>query len=170
MNNWTKFAAVAAALSLTVIAQEQPAAPKSPATTPRAGSTNPVRQTTRPMQKFDRTLQDLTPEQRAKLDEVNKSFSATATPLYTRLVTARRELDSVVNQDKVDEGAVRAKTKEMADLETDIALARAQRYVKLRAFLGPEQARRFNQPTPLGRPFQPALHEGQAPPPIAPNK
>jgi uncharacterized membrane protein len=102
------------------------------------------------------------------LDEENKVFSEKVMPVYTKLIAARRELESLVNQDKFDEAAVRAKVKEIADFESDIALARAQRYVKFRTFLSLEQSRQFNQPTPLGRPFQPALHENPAVPPTAP--
>src|SRR5436305_1027548 len=104
MNTCKKLATVAAALSVTIFAQEQPSSPKGPsAPAPRVGATGAVGPGARPMQRFDRSLQDMTPEQRTKLDEVSKNFSATATPLYARLVTARRELDGLVNQDKVDE-------------------------------------------------------------------
>jgi Spy/CpxP family protein refolding chaperone len=154
---------------LGAVAQTQTNSLKPPATSPRVGL-NPTGQVNRPTQRFDRTLQDLTPDQRAKLDEANKAFSATVLPFYTRLVGARRELDNAVNQDRMDEAGVRAKAKEIADLETEIAIARAQRYVKFRTFLSAEQARRLNQPTPLGRPFQPVMHEGQPAPTVAPNK
>lgn len=151
----------AAFASLTMAwAQEQPEQ-KSPAPIVRGG---------RPLQRPDRTLPALTEEQRAKVAEVNKTYTATATPLYGRLATARRELESLVNVDKIDEPAVRAKAKEIADLETDLALARAQRYAKFRAFLPADQARRLNQPLPMARPFQPALHDGEAPATVAPNK
>jgi Spy/CpxP family protein refolding chaperone len=115
-------------------------------------------------------MQDLTEEQRNKVQEANKTFGATATPIYSRLTTARRDLDGLVNQDKLDETAIRAKAKEIADLEADLAIARGQRFAKLRSFLTPEQARRLNQMPPLARSFQPTLHDGQAPPPVSPAK
>jgi Spy/CpxP family protein refolding chaperone len=115
-------------------------------------------------------MQDLTPEQKTKIDEINKAFTATATPLYARLQSARRELETMVNAEQFDEAGLRAKAKEIADLEGDLAVARGQRYAKFRAFLSPDQARRLNLPTPMARPFQPAMHEGQTPPPVAPNK
>jgi Spy/CpxP family protein refolding chaperone len=156
-------AAAMASLAMA-FAQEQPAKPTPPLTQP------PTVRGGRVLQKPDRTLPTLTEEQRAKVAEVNKTYSATATPLYTRLATARRELEALVNVDKVDEAAVRAKAKEIADLEADLALARAQRYAKFRAFLPEDQARRLNQPLPMARPFQPALHDGEAPATVAPNK
>jgi Spy/CpxP family protein refolding chaperone len=140
----------------------RPAAPAVPS--PRLAPSPSAR----PSQRFDRSILNLTPEQRTKLDEENKAFSEKVMPTYTKLIAARRELESLVNQDKFDEAAVRAKVKEIADFESDIALARAQRYVKFRTFLSLEQSRQFNQPTPLGRPFQPALHENPAVPPTAP--
>jgi Spy/CpxP family protein refolding chaperone len=169
MKTFAKLGLVASAACAGAFAQVQTNALKTPAPSPRVGlgSTGHVN---RPTQRSDRTLQDLTPDQRTKLDEANKEFSATVMPLYTRMVAARRELDNAVNQDKMDEAAVRAKSKEIADLETDIAIARAQRYVKFRTFLSAEQARRLNQPTPLGRPYQPVMHEGQPAPAVTPNK
>lgn len=171
MNNFAKtiaFGAVALSANFVTEAQIAPKAQTNSA--PRTLSLGTPGQTLQPGPGLNRTLQNLTPEQREKLDAENKSFRDKATPLYARLVTARRELESAVDQDKVNEEAVRLKAKEIADLEADIAVARAQRYAKFRTFLSAEQARLFNQPTPLGRPFQPALHEGQTPPPIAPTK
>jgi Spy/CpxP family protein refolding chaperone len=101
---------------------------------------------------------NLSAEQRKKLEEANKAFAMTATPLVNRLATARRELDALVSQDKVDEAALRAKVKEMAEMEGDVAIARARRFVSLRAFMTAEQARRYNQAPPMTRPFQPSLH------------
>lgn len=147
--------------SLTMaFAQEQPAKPAA----------EPIVRGGRPLQRPDRTLPALNEEQREKVAEVNKTYTATATPLYGRLANARRELESLVNVDKIDEPALRAKAREIADLETDLALARAQRYAKFRAFLPADQARRLNQPLPMARPFQPALHDVEAPATVAPNK
>jgi Spy/CpxP family protein refolding chaperone len=115
-------------------------------------------------------MQDLTEDQRKKVEEANKAYSEKAMPVFGRLTTARRELEALVNADKIDEAAIRAKAKDIADAEADLAIARGQRHAKLREFLSPEQARRFSQPTPIARPFQPALHDGQPPAPIAPAK
>jgi Spy/CpxP family protein refolding chaperone len=168
-------AAIAAACSTLIFAQGQPA-PTTPAQAapPTAARPTPPpsvsAQGPRPGARFDRSALDLTPEQRTKMEEANKTYSTAATPLYARLTTARRELESLVNADKLDETAVKAKAKEIGDLEGEIAVARAKRFAEFRGFLSPEQARRFNQPTPLARSFQPQLHEGQTPTAVAPNK
>ena len=112
----------------------------------------------------------LSEDQRNKLQEANKTFGTNAAPIYSRLTTARRELDGLANQDKLDETAIRAKAKEIADCEAELAILRARRFGNLRSFLTPEQARRLNQMPPLARTFQPALHDGQAPPSVSPAK
>ena len=163
MINLKHLAAIAAVASLsTVFAQTAPARTNSPPPAPG--------QQARPIQRFDRSLQGLTEDQRKKIEEANKAYAATATPLSTRLGTTRRELEVLVTADKLDEAAMRAKAKEMADIEADLAVARAQRYAKFRSFLTPDQAKRLSQPTPLARPFQPALHDGPTPPAGATNK
>jgi Spy/CpxP family protein refolding chaperone len=165
---------IAAAMAAATFGQ-QPAAPApAPARTNSLRAllppTNALTSGGRQLQRFDRTAFELTPEQREKLDEVNKSYTSIATPIFARLATARRELEMLVNADKYDEATLKAKAKEIGDLEAELAIARAKRYSKLTGFLTPDQARRLNQPAPIARPFQPALHEGQTPPPVAPNK
>src|SRR5436190_23714516 len=99
----TRCAAVAGALSLSIFAQNQPTAP-APAPPSRATLTS-TNGAPRVNPRFDRTAQDLalTEEQREKVQEANKAFSAKTTPIYSRLTAARRELDAFVNQDKIDE-------------------------------------------------------------------
>jgi Spy/CpxP family protein refolding chaperone len=163
-----KFASglIFAVLVATVSAQEKAAPPPLPPVV----SAETARRTNAAATLLNRSGQEFSAEQRRKLEEINKNFNDAAAPLYARLSTAKRELESLISQDKTDEAAVRAKTKEMADLEADIALARARRYTQFRAFLPPDQARRFNQTVPMNRSFQPALREGQAPPPNSPVK
>lgn len=160
MNSVIKTLAVSA-VSFVTLAQDKPAA----ATNPPARQIPPAR-----AQRFDRTTLDLTPEQRTKLDQINRAYATNATPLFARLTTARRELESKVNEDTFDEAAIRAKAKEIADLEAELAILRAKRYSSFRAFLPADQARRLNSPAPIARPFQPALHEGQTPPSVSPNR
>ena len=162
-------AAVAVTASLSIFAQNPPAAAPTPSATQPA-PVSPTNQLGRPIQRFDRTMQNITDEQRQKIDEANKEYSAKATPTYARLTNTRRELEAFVTAEKMDEVAVRQKGKEIGDLEAELAIARAQRYAKFRTFLSAEQARRFNQAPPIARPFQPTLHDGQAPPPVAPAK
>ena len=165
----TNLGMAAAIAAISVFGQNQtPTAPTPSATRPAPiAGTN---QFGRPVQRFDRTLQNITDEQRQKIQEANKEYNEKATPTYARLTNSRRELETLVTAEKLDEAAVRQKAKEIGDLEADLAIARAQRYAKVRSFLTAEQARRFNQAPPIARPFQPALHDGQAPPPVAPSK
>lgn len=149
------------AISFAALAQDKPA----PGTNPPLRQIPPTR-----AQRFDRTTLDLTPEQRTKVDEINRAYATNATPLFSRLGTARRELEMKVNDDTYDEAGIRAKAKEIADLEGELAILRAKRYSKFRAFLAADQARRFNSGAPIARPFQPSLHEGQTPPPVSTNK
>jgi Spy/CpxP family protein refolding chaperone len=165
MRNSKILAFVIAAIFPTAFAQQQPATPPARATQPP-----PTGQQVRPVQRFDRTLQALTDEQRTKVDEANKAYASIATPLYTRLMSARRELESLVTADKIDEVAVRAKAKEIGDVEGDLAVARAQRHAKFLGFLTADHARRFSQMSPPSRPFLPSLHDGQTPPPAVPAK
>lgn len=121
-------------------------------------------------QRFDRTPLDLTPEQKTKMEEINRAYGTNATPVFARLNTARRELEGMVNQPTLNEAGIRAKGKEIGELEAELALARGKRYTNFLGFLTPEQAKRINGGAPIARPFQPTLHEGQTPPPVAPNK
>lgn len=155
-----KVLAITAALVTTFGQEKPPDAKAAPTDDPRA----PLRQ------RFDRTPLDLTPEQKTKMEEINRAYATNATPVFARLSTARRELEGLVNQATVNEAGIRAKGKEIGDLEAELAVARAKRYTAFLAFLTPEQARRINSGAPIARPFQPSLHEGQTPPPVSPNK
>lgn len=154
---------------LSISAQNPTPTPPKPAAT-RPAPVSPTNQFGRPIQRFDRTMQNITDEQRQKIEEANKEYNSKATPTYSRLTNTRRELEALVSADKFDEVAVRQKAKEIGDLEAELAILRGQRYAKFRSFLTAEQARRFNLAPPIARPFQPALHDGQAPPPVAPSK
>jgi Spy/CpxP family protein refolding chaperone len=154
-----KVLAITAAL-VTTFGQQKPPEVRPAVEDPRA----PLRQ------RFDRAPLELTPEQKTKMEEINRAYSTNATPIFARLSTARRELEGLVNQATVNEAGIRAKGKEIGDLEAELAVARAKRYTAFLAFLTPEQARRINSGAPIARPFQPSLHEGQTPPPVSPNK
>src|SRR5688500_4479163 len=131
MQNLCKVLAMAIGAWCMTFAQEAPPAPVNPRPAAAPATNSPGRVVPR----FDRASLELTQEQRVKINEVNKSDSETATPFFARLQTVRRELDALVNQDKFDEAALRAKAKEIAEIEADLAVARATRYSKFRAFL-----------------------------------
>jgi Spy/CpxP family protein refolding chaperone len=160
MKDLIKVLAITAAAVLTTYGQAKAPEARPVAEEQRA----PLRQ------RFDRTPLELTPEQKTKMEEINRAYSTNATPLFGRLSTARRELEGLINQATLNEAGIRAKAKEIGDLEAELAIARAKRYTAFLAFLTPEQAKRINSGAPIARPFQPTLHEGQTPPPVAPNK
>lgn len=159
MKHLIKVLAVAS-ISLVTFAQEKPASTNPP----------PSQISTSRATRFNRPALDLTPEQRSKVEEINRAYATNATPSFARLATIRREIEGMINDEKFNEAAVRAKAKEIGDLEADVAIARAARYAKLRAFLTPEQARRFNTAAPISRSFQPGLHETQPVQQVAPAK
>ncbi|HEY6228010.1 MAG TPA: hypothetical protein VI282_12875, partial [Verrucomicrobiae bacterium] len=68
-------AAVAVTASLSIFAQNPPAAAPTPSAT-RPAPVSPTNQLGRPIQRFDRTMQNITDEQRQKIDEANKEYSA----------------------------------------------------------------------------------------------
>src|SRR4051812_11378471 len=110
-------AIIAAASSLAAFAQGQPAQPAASPASPARPTPPAAGQTGRPVQRFDRGMQDLTEDQRKKIEEANKAYSEKATPVFTRLTAARREMEMLVNADKTDEAAIRAKAKDLADAE-----------------------------------------------------
>ena len=167
MKHFTRIVA-ALAVSLVTFAQDRPATNLVLRTNIPAMRTNALQN--RAPQRFDRSALEISPEHRTKLEEINRAYATNATPVYQRLSTLRREMESLISQDNVGEAALRAKAKEIGDLEAELAVARAKRYSQMRAFLTPEQARRFNTAAPLNRPFQPRMHDGEPAPNIAPDK
>lgn len=176
MKRFIKFLAIITTAVVTLAQQPtNPPASRAPLPSTNAPASRTFQSGTNPPsarmpQRFDRAALEVPPEHRSKLEEVNRAYATNATPIFTRLAAARRELDNLVNQDQSDQAALRAKATEIGDLEAKLAILRAKRYAQLRAFLTPEQARRFNLGAPMARPFEPRLHDGAQPAQIAPNK
>lgn len=97
----------------------------------------------------DQLIPDMNVEQRSKLEIANAAFRKAVDPLEARLRTSRKELDDAANSEKLDETAIRAKAQEIGAVEGDIAVARANRLVKVREFLTPEQVKRFTAISPM---------------------
>ena len=116
--------------------------------------------------------------QREKMREINEK--------YGRL---RRELDEALFGEKLDEGLVRKKTAELAELDAERSLIRARAFAKVRPTLSEEQLERlknmraemgrmnrpgeggFRQPQPQPRPLRPPEgreNEDVLPPPRPP--
>src|SRR5688500_13972197 len=112
------------AFSLTTFAQD-PATNQVGRTNIPGTRTNAI--PSRAPQRFDRAALDISPEHRSKLEKINRAYTTNATPAYQRLSALRREMETLINQDTVAEDVLRAKAKEIGDVEGELAIARADR-------------------------------------------
>jgi Spy/CpxP family protein refolding chaperone len=88
---------------------------------------------------------DLTEEQRAELEQKLPQFRETIQPSMERLREARSGLTDLIHADQLDEVAIRQAAAEMAEIEGDVAVARARHYQELRQILTPEQLEELQQ-------------------------
>src|SRR5205085_729861 len=103
MNRFTKFTLISLFSVFATHAQDAPQ-PAGPAATPPA---SPAQTTPRERpysnRRFDPAMFEMTPDQRAKMEEANAAYRGVITPLEDRLRAARRELEEAINADKLDE-------------------------------------------------------------------
>ena len=83
----------------------------------------------------------LTPEERAKIQEITQKTQPEQRALSDKLRTLRRELNDLAHAEKVDEAAVRAKAAELGTAEADLVLLRGRQYQELKAVLPEEKLR-----------------------------
>jgi len=88
---------------------------------------------------------DLTEEQRAELDQKLPQFREAIQPSMDRLREARTVLADVIHADQFDEGAVRQAAADVAEIEADLAVARAEHFREMRQILTPEQLDELQQ-------------------------
>jgi Spy/CpxP family protein refolding chaperone len=88
---------------------------------------------------------DLTDEQRAELEQKLPQFRETIQPSMDQLREARSGLNDLIHADQLDEGAIRQAAAEMAEIEADVAVARAQHFQEMRQILTPEQLEELQQ-------------------------
>ena len=145
MNAFCKLALGIGLMTVTPLLGQETSPKTPPATQPKAKVKAP------------KSLRDLTPEQRKKVEEISRKYRQTVTPIEQRLNVARRQLEELVTKEELDEAAIRAKARNIGEIEADLAIARAQRLTGLREFLPPDQVRRFDRASgdhiPLTRSF-----------------
>jgi Spy/CpxP family protein refolding chaperone len=82
---------------------------------------------------------DLTEAQRAQVRTLVETHRAATDPVLERAQTARQALHAAVTAGTIDEGAIRARSAELASAEADLAVARARLHADITKILTPEQ-------------------------------
>ncbi len=88
----------------------------------------------------------LTPEQRAKFQEMRRNFRRDNAQLIGAIVTKRIELQSLWTDPKADPNAIREKAKELRDLQDQLRDKGFSSMLEARSVLTPEQIARWNPP------------------------
>jgi len=88
---------------------------------------------------------DLTDEQRAELEQKLPQFREATQPSMERLREARSNLTDLIHADQLDEVAIRQAAADIAGIEADLAVARAQHFQEMRQILTPEQLEELQQ-------------------------
>lgn len=81
----------------------------------------------------------LTPDQKAKFQELGRKFREENAKLIGEMVTKRLELQSLWTNPKADPKAILDKEREMRDLQNQLKDKRVQMRLEARKFLTPEQ-------------------------------
>lgn len=81
----------------------------------------------------------LTPEERAKVQEITEKTRTEQRTLSEKLRTLRLELNELAHADQVDAAAVRAKGVQLGQAEADLALLRGRQYQQLKGVLPEEK-------------------------------
>jgi Spy/CpxP family protein refolding chaperone len=96
-------------------------------------------------------LSNLTPEQKAKFQELRRKFRAENAQLIGSLVTKRMELQSLWTDPKADPKAIMDKERELRDLQNQMRDKGVQSRLEAREFLTPEQISQFGQHRGMGQ-------------------
>jgi Spy/CpxP family protein refolding chaperone len=116
-------------------AQDDPARPDRRPAMRRGGPLGPGG----PMVGVDLRGLDLTEAQRAQVRAIMDAQRAATAPLLERARTARQALQEAIQAQPIDEGAIRARSAEVAVAEADLAVSRARLHADIVAVLTPEQ-------------------------------
>jgi Spy/CpxP family protein refolding chaperone len=84
-------------------------------------------------------ISNLTPEQKAKFEELRRKFNDETAQLRGALVTKRIELQSLWTNPNADPNAIVSKEKELRDLQNQMKDKALQMKLEARKFLTPEQ-------------------------------
>ena len=95
----------------------------------------------------------LTPEQKAKFQELRRKFSGENAKLIGAIVTKRLELRSLWTDPKADSKAILDKEKELRDLQNQMRDKVVQMKLEARKFLTPEQIENWRSGWGMGREF-----------------
>jgi len=93
----------------------------------------------------------LTPEQRAKFQELRRKFREDNAKLFGAIVTKRLELQSLWTDPKADSKAILDKEKELRDLQNQIKDKMVQMRLEVRKSLTPEQIQNWKSGWGMGR-------------------
>ena len=85
----------------------------------------------------------LSDQQKAQMKEVFKKNQPQVKPIFTKLISEKRELRTLIHSGSADEAAIRAQAAKVAGAEADLAVQRAQMAKQFRAILTPEQVEKF---------------------------
>lgn len=85
----------------------------------------------------------LTDQQKGQMKEVFKKNQPQVKPIYTRLITEKREMRNLIQSGNADEAAIRAQAAKVAGAEADLAVQHAQMAKQFRAILTPAQIEKF---------------------------
>jgi len=85
----------------------------------------------------------LTDQQKAQMKEVFKKNQPQVKPIFTKLITEKREMRTLIQSGSTDEAAIRAQAAKVAGIEADLAVQRAQMAKQFRAILTPQQVEKF---------------------------
>lgn len=95
----------------------------------------------------------LTPEQKAKFQELRRKFSDENAKLIGAMVTKRLELRSLWTDPKADSKAILDKERELRDLQNQLRDKAVQMRLEARKFLTPEQITNFGPGGGMGPGF-----------------
>ena len=95
----------------------------------------------------------LTPEQKAKFQELRRKFSGENAKLIGAMVTKKLELRSLWTDPKADSKAILDKEKELRDLQNQMRDKVVQMKLEARKFLTPEQIENWKPGWGMGREF-----------------
>lgn len=93
----------------------------------------------------------LTPEQKAKFQELRRNFREENAKLIGAMVTKKLELQSLWTDPKADPKAILSKEKELRDLQNQLKDKGIQMRLEARKFLTPEQIQNWNPGRGMGR-------------------
>ena len=98
-------------------------------------------------------IPNLTPEQKAKFQELHRKFNDETAQLKGSLLTKRLELQSLWSNPKTEDKAIMDKEKELRDLQNQMRDKMIQNKLEARKLLTPEQIAEFWQRRGMGPGF-----------------